>query len=156
PYALVILFIAVFGAIVLGALAGIVALAKAAFRIPQTARCTVLGQRLREEEYPDLWQYVRECAVRLGALLPHHLVVGLEPTFFATEAQVHCLDGTLTGRTLYFSLPLCRLLTTEELRAILGHELSHFQGLDTHFSQRFYPLYRGSLQALASLASTTP
>jgi Zn-dependent protease with chaperone function len=83
-------------------------------------------------------------------------VVGLNPTFFVTEAQVHCLAPWewLRGRTLYVSLPLCRILTHTELQAVISHELGHFQGSDTRFSQRFYPLYRGTEAALTALAST--
>lgn len=59
------------------------------------------------------------------------LVVGLTPTFFVTEADVHCIGGTVTGRTMYLSVPLCRILTVEELSAVIAHELGHFRGEDT-------------------------
>ena len=62
-----------------------------------------------------------------------------------------CLDGRLFGRTLYCSLPLARILTKGELRAIIGHELGHYKGLDTKFSQRFYPIYRGTASSIAAL-----
>lgn len=78
----------------------------------------------------------------------------LDPNFFVAEADVVCLNGTLTGRTLYFSLPLSRILSVAELSAVIGHELGHFKGLDTKFSERFYPIYRGTASSIASLAST--
>jgi Zn-dependent protease with chaperone function len=77
--------------------------------------------------------------------------VGLDPNFFVTEADVTCLSGKLSGRTLYCSLPLCRILSKEELTAIIGHELGHFKGQDTKFSERFYPIYRGTASSLAAL-----
>src|SRR5262249_10608236 len=64
---------------------------------------------------------------------------------------VVCLDGQLTDRTMYISLPLCRLLTEDELKVVLGHELAHYKGRDTQFSQRFYPIYRGATDALVRL-----
>ncbi|MBI2865206.1 MAG: M48 family metalloprotease [Chloroflexi bacterium] len=80
-------------------------------------------------------------------------MLGLNPNFFVTEADVTCLNGQLSGRTLYCSLPLCRILTLNELSAIIGHELAHFKGSDTKFSKSFYPIYRGTALSIASLQS---
>jgi Zn-dependent protease with chaperone function len=98
-----------------------------------------------------LWSHIDSVAEKIGALHPEHIVVGLDPNFFVTEAEVVCLDGQLSGRTLYCSLPLCRILSVEEVAAVVGHELGHFKGLDTAFSQRFYPIYRGTATSIASL-----
>ncbi|MGA2182249.1 MAG: M48 family metalloprotease [Bryobacteraceae bacterium] len=35
---------------------------------------------------------------------------------------------------MYLSEPFCHILSVRELRAIIGHELGHFQGQDTVFS----------------------
>jgi hypothetical protein len=48
-------------------------------------------------------------------------------------------------------LPLARILTQPELGAVIGHELGHFEGSDTKFSRWFYPIYRGTSQALSGL-----
>jgi Zn-dependent protease with chaperone function len=37
------------------------------------------------------------------------------------------------------------------MTAIVGHELGHFRGLDTQFSQKFYPIYRGTADAVTAL-----
>jgi Zn-dependent protease with chaperone function len=50
---------------------------------------------------------------------------------------------------------LSRILTIGEFTAVVGHELGHFRGADTRFSQRFYPVYRGTSTAIASLLDTT-
>ena len=81
------------------------------------------------------------------------MVVGLDPNFFVTEARVRCLNGTLSGRTLYCSLPLARILSRAEFDAVIGHELGHFRGQDTQFSQRFYPIYRGTADSLRALGN---
>ena len=44
-----------------------------------------------------------------------------------------------------------RILSSEELSAVIGHELGHFRGKDTKFSLRFYPIYTGTIRALAAL-----
>lgn len=140
-------------AIGLGACIGIWVMARSAFSAVEKVKVFVAGKKLSRREAPELWKCIEETANRLGALVPDNLVVGLEPNFFVTEATVTCLSGTLEGRTLYCSLPLCRILSKEELVAIIGHELGHFKGEDTKFSQRFYPVYRGTLNSLSALAS---
>jgi Zn-dependent protease with chaperone function len=76
----------------------------------------------------------------------------MEPSFFVTEAEVSSLAGELKGRTMFVSLPLSRMLTLDEWSAVIDHELIHFKGLDTRSSKSFYPLYRGTEEALMQLA----
>lgn len=138
-------------AIALGAVMGIIGMSRGAFSIVRRAESTVIGRRLTRTEAPQLWAVVTGLARRLQALEPQNIVVGLDPSFFVTEADVICLDGKLTGRTLYCSMPLSRILRQPEFDAIIGHELAHYKGDDTKFSLRFYPIYRGTSTALASL-----
>ena len=136
----------------IGALAGVAALISGASSIIKKAMATVVGKRLSDESQPVLWEFILNLAKSLGASPPQYVVAGLEPNFFVTEADVRYLDGQLSGRTMYLSLPLCRVISQEELKAILGHELGHFKGLDTKFSRDFFPIYRGTVNALAGLA----
>jgi Zn-dependent protease with chaperone function len=137
----------------LGALFGIVTLIKAQFGTLQKATTTALAKRLPKEEYPELWHFVMSLANEVKAECPKSIIAGLEPNFYVTEARVRCVDGTLSGGTMYISLPLCRILSLTEMKAVLAHELAHFRGLDTRFSKRFYPIYRGVSEALAGIAS---
>jgi len=146
--------VGVIAAIGLGALAGVLAIARGTFSLVRKAQTLVIGKALTREQAPHLWKQVEGSAHRLGALQPDNLVVGLDPNFFVTEADVTCLSGKLNGRTLYCSLPLCRILSKEELTSIIGHELGHFKGQDTKFSERFYPIYRGTASSLAALQAT--
>ncbi len=145
------LHIGIIAAIGLGALAGVWAMAGNAFRLVRKAHTYVIGMPLTREQAPELWSEIAATASRLGALEPDHLVVGLDPNFFVTEANITCLNGELHGRTLYCSLPLCRILSRRELTGIVGHELGHFKGEDTKFSERFYPIYRGTASSLVAL-----
>jgi Zn-dependent protease with chaperone function len=52
---------------------------------------------------------------------------------------------------LYCSLPLCRILSGSEVSAVIDHELGHFKGLDTNFSESFYPIYCGTASAIGAL-----
>jgi Zn-dependent protease with chaperone function len=138
-------------AIGLGAIAGVAAVARSAFGIVQKAETIAIGKAVSFEEAKALWHQAAQVAQKLGALRPDHIVIGLDPTFFVTEANVVTLSGKLTGRTLFCSLPLARILTIDEFSAIIGHELGHFRGEDTKFSERFYPIYRGTTTAIESL-----
>jgi len=134
------------------ALAGAFYIIKATFGIVSKAKTVVVGHSLTVNEYPHLWQFVSDLAKTTGAEAPHNLVVGLTPNFFVTEANVQCLDGELTGRTMYMSAPLCRILTSEQLSGVIAHELGHFRGADTKFSLKFYPIYRGAVDSLQAVA----
>lgn len=138
----------------IGAVIGIVVLIRNLFSLVCKAQTIVIGKQITHNDAPALWEQVDKTAKELGSLTPERIVVGLEPNFFVTEADVVCLDVTLSGRTLYCSLPLCRILNQEEFTAIIGHELGHYKGLDTQFSQKFFPIYRGTISSIASLQET--
>lgn len=137
--------------IALGAAAGAILIARHAFAIVGATQTLAVGTEIGRTDSPELWRVVDETASQLGALAPDHAVVGLEPNFYVTEADVVCLSGTLTGRTLYCSLPLARILSKGEFASVLGHELAHFHGEDTKFSKRFYPIYRGTTASLEAV-----
>ena len=135
----------------IGAAYGAFVLASNAFRLIKKAEISVLGKSLSRDEAPQLWTTVENLADKLGALRPQNMVVGLDPNFFVTEAETQCLGARLSGRTLYCSLPLCRIMNKDEFCSVIGHELGHFKGLDTKYSERFYPIYRGTASSIASL-----
>jgi Zn-dependent protease with chaperone function len=139
--------------VAIGALGGILAMVRAWRSVAREATESVVGKVVPEEDAPGLWNVVRDVCRTAGAQPPDNLVLGLEPNFFVTEAPVRCVDDRLAGRTLFMSLPLCRILRLDEVRAVLGHELTHFVGLDTRFSREFFPAYRGTAVALRGLAS---
>jgi Zn-dependent protease with chaperone function/uncharacterized tellurite resistance protein B-like protein len=96
-------------------------------------------------EYPRLGLVVRDIAKKLKAKMPDNVVIGLQPTFFATSAPVFTPygKGPLKGQTLHLSLPLMSHFTEGELKAVIGHELGHFTGGDTSYTIRFAPVYMG-------------
>jgi Zn-dependent protease with chaperone function len=134
-----------------GALSGALAIAKHTFGVVQSATAEVVGHAIGRTDAPELWARVEDTARRLGSLAPENIVLGLDPSFFVTETDVKCLDVSLKGRTLYCSAPLLRILTVDEFLSVVGHELAHFKGLDTKFSQHFFPIYRGTVNSLVAL-----
>ena len=115
-----------------------------------------LGRTVSEAESPALWDYVRGLATRLGALPPDHIVVGLTEGFYVTSHDVLLQPSAqvLQGRTLYLPLPYLATLDRDETSAIIGHELGHFAGADTEYSQRFVPIYDGVSRSLHVVAGS--
>jgi Zn-dependent protease with chaperone function len=137
----------------LGAVLGVVAMVKGLFTLVRRGEVRVFGVRVLPEDAPRLWDRINGTANQIGALRPENIVVGLDPNFFVTELDVKCESGPLSGRTLFCSLPLARILDTEEFVSVIGHELGHFKGADTRFSEKFYPIYSGTASALESVTS---
>lgn len=119
------------------------------------ASTTVLGLKLEESEHPTIWKLVRELAAKAEANIPDHIIVGFTPNFFVTEATVICASGTFEGATMYLSLPLCRILNTQELAAVILHELAHFKGDDARFTIDFYPIYRGISASIVGVSNAS-
>ena len=143
-------FLAIVG-IGLGALFGVLAIARNSFSLVRHAQTLIIGETISHDKASSLWNEVDRIAKSLGALRPENIVVGLDPSFFVTEANIAYLGGTLAGRTMYCSLPLMRILSKDEFKAIVGHELGHFKGLDAEFSRKFFPIYRGTADSIVSL-----
>ena len=126
-------------------------LIKPAFQMTQRARSFVIGKTLTDTEYPSMWAFVRDAASRLNSLIPDNIIVGLGTQFYVTEVDATCMRDKLKGRTLFLSLPLMHQLSKAELLAIVGHELGHFRGSDTVYTQKFYPIYKSAYEGLESL-----
>jgi len=140
-------------AIALGVFLGAVAILRAIFRMQRRATTFVVGRLVSRESEPAVYGLVDDIATQLRTQTPDNVVVGLDPNFFVTEANVVGTDGLHQGRTLFLSLPVARIFSPSELRAVLGHELGHFRGEDTVWSERFYPVYRGVTEAILGLVS---
>lgn len=143
----------VIGFVALGGLIAALQLAASAFQFVKAVSFPVIGKLVTRESEPGLFKALDETAERVSARVPDNVVMGLDPTFFATSADVRLIGHPeqLKGETLYLSAPLARILTEEELRSVIGHELGHFSGQDTAYSLRFAPVYAGlgsSLQAV--------
>lgn len=143
------------GAIGLGALVGGFSLISSAFKLAKKQSHSVLGKKLDSNKHPKLFALISEISEKLGARNPEHVIVGLEPNFYVTSADVNLIgdNSTLKGETLYLSLPLARILRLEEIQGIIGHELGHFRGDDTFYSLKFAPVYSGLSHAVQAMGS---
>jgi Zn-dependent protease with chaperone function len=112
-----------------------------------------VGKPLEKDRHGALWGEIEGVAQQVGTAVPDHVTAGLRPEFFVTEEEIQSLDGKLTGRTMYLSLPFLRILSSEEVRGIIGHELAHFKGLDTRFSRKFNPFYRRAIDSYHAMVA---
>jgi Zn-dependent protease with chaperone function len=141
------------GFILFGAVAYSFWMVESGFSLAKIFESRVIGKILDIDNNNDLFEFINKIAASIGASAPKNVIVGLEPTFYVTAANIVTLgDGKVCrDETMYLSLPLMRLLSKEELAAIIGHELAHFKGEDTKYSLRFAPIYSGIIGAINSL-----
>ncbi|RYX97321.1 MAG: peptidase M48 [Comamonadaceae bacterium] len=97
------------------------------------------GELLAEADAPRLWARIRQLAGRVNTAPPDQVIAGIDNNFFVTEAPCTVAGQQLTGRTLFVSIPLLRVLDTAEADAVLAHELAHLGGGDTRSSAALGP-----------------
>ena len=144
-------------AVAVGALVGCWTLLRAAIGVMKQEPTQLRAIQLQKADHPGVFAFVEGIASQLKAEMPDHIVVGLEPNFFVTAADVKLLgDGkVLQGRTLFMSLGLLRIFTRSEMAAVIGHELGHFRGGDVTYSMKFAPMYARLGQAIAKLGDSS-
>jgi Zn-dependent protease with chaperone function len=137
-----------------GAVAGV--LLGAGLTLSRRLSMLVIGHLVPVDSTSALAQMVNRLADQIEARRPTSIVLGLEPAFYATSAEVvvHPERRVCRGHTLHLSLPLMRMLNNPELAAVIGHELGHFRGRDTRYAQQFHPVYTVTSRALETIDAT--
>ncbi|MEW4452377.1 M48 family metallopeptidase [Bremerella sp. JC817] len=126
-------------------LAGVGAAAAAMFKRVDL-RHEASGVLIEREHAPLFWDDLDRLCFKAGTSPPDYVIAGIEDGFWVTECPVvlpidDVMRRTLRGRILYVSLPLLKQLPDQEADAILLHEMAHFSGNDTIYSQRIAPLF---------------
>ena len=116
---------------------------------------SALALPVTRQDQPRLWRFVDDLATAIGGRSPANILIGLDPSFYITGSKVRLTGSreTVNGETMYLSAAAMRLLSQEELAAIVAHELAHFQAADTRYSRSFLPIYRGLEGAIDRLTA---
>src|SRR5215475_778008 len=147
--------IGLLAAVGLGAIVAALGLLRSIFGLGRRLELTITGKKLDLSDSDGLIGSIGSIATKMGARPPDHIVVGLDPAFFVTSANIIVVGEPkkLTGETLYLSAPLLRILKPDELTAVVAHELGHFVGRDTLYSRRFAPIYAQITHSLDRLSN---
>ena len=107
---------------------------------------SVIGVRLNKKDHKKIFDFISQICKKLNAVIPNNILVGLTTDFYAVSEKLKVFNGidrkTIKNNTIYISLPYLRILTVEELSALIGHEVGHFVGEDTMYAIKFAPIYR--------------
>lgn len=138
-------------AVALAALLAALSMIQVALALARKASAPIVARILDPASQPRLAAAVAQVAAALGSDVPDRFVAGLGPGLFVTQAEVVTLDGPARGRSMYLSLALARILSVDELRGLLAHELAHFSGNDRALAVRFYPVFAGAARGIRAL-----
>lgn len=104
------------------------------------------GEEITREMAPALWHDLERLSDSMETAPPDHVIAGIDDNFFVTQTPVQVAGHedqeprTIKGRTLFVSLSLLKKLPHQEADAVLLHELAHFSGNDTTYTQKIAPL----------------
>ncbi|MCX5703564.1 MAG: M48 family metalloprotease, partial [Candidatus Omnitrophica bacterium] len=91
---------------------------------PKIVEWTMRVRYIKREEYPKLYQMVEELAIRAKIPMPRIGIAAIAlPNAFAFGRSIR--DGRVC-----VTEGILKLLNEDELRAVLGHELSHLKNRD--------------------------
>ena len=119
----------------LGLLTGVVAVAvlRAAFVVERRGDGAPDGVLVSRQDEPELWALVDEVSADLDVPAPDDLRLVEDANAFVHQDTR--LLGLVGGRRhMGIGLPLLHVLTVDQLRGVVGHELGHYAGGDTRVS----------------------
>ncbi|MCH9655415.1 MAG: M48 family metallopeptidase, partial [Planctomycetes bacterium] len=100
----------------------------------------VEGTVIEQDSSPELWQELSDICEKVSTELPDQVIAGIDDNFFVTEQSLTVGENKYSGRSLFVSLSLLKQLNGTEADAVLAHEMAHFSGNDTIYSQKISPL----------------
>lgn len=102
------------------------------------------GVRLAREQHPRIFLLVEHVGQEVGAPMPDEIRVNHYPETFTVELRRFGISPQ-RRHVLMLSLPQLEVLSVDELKVILGHELAHFGRGDTRLTV-FFSRLLGSLE----------
>lgn len=129
-----------------GSFVAVVLMLREVGRISQPAGPRADSWLIREAQAPQLWALVRDLADRVGTAAPAELRLTGDVNAVVTD------DSWLLGlghgrRRLYLGAPLLVGLRSDELAAVVAHELGHYARRHARFTE---PVHRGAIALAAA------
>jgi len=118
--------------------------------IPRRDKFQVPGPAVTEEQQPQLLAELKTIAQRAGQEMPHE--VYFIPDINAWVAQRGGVMGVGSRRVMGLGLPLMRLLTVSQFRAVVAHEFGHYYSGDTALGPWIYQTRASIFRTVAQLA----
>ncbi|HEX8631495.1 MAG TPA: M48 family metallopeptidase [Catenuloplanes sp.] len=110
------------------------------------------GLVLSPQDAPELWRLVQGLAAEVGTRTPDE--IRLVPDVNAAVSEDARLLGLLGGRRrLYLGMPLVQVLSVDQLRSVVAHELGHYSGRHTRLGA---VAYRGRLAIGGTISRIGP
>ncbi len=78
-------------------------------------------------------------------------VLHADSSFVVADTKYKLTSSSVKGRILSISLPMMSILTVNELRSIISHEIAHYSGWDVDLSKRVLPVYSGITSTLSQI-----
>lgn len=117
--------------------------------LPRSDRFVPPGPEITAEQHPLLFVELRRIATATGQPMPAH--VYLAPDVNAFVAQRGGWMGIGSRRVMGIGLPLMRVLSADELCAVLAHEMGHFYGGDTRLGPWIYKTRAALIRTVVNL-----
>lgn len=94
------------------------------------------GPELKASDYPELFRGIESLAQKCGHPVPRHVYLLHDANAWVTQRGG--IMGFWSKPVMAIGMPLFKLLTTEQLFAVIAHEFGHFVGGDTKLGPWIY------------------
>lgn len=118
--------------------------------LPRIDRFEPPGPRLTSDKCPRLFAELNQVARAVGQEMPAEVYLAHDVN--AWVAQRGGVMGFASRRVMGIGLPLARVLTVSQLRAVLAHEFGHYYGGDTKLGPWVYKTRGAIMRTVQALA----
>jgi Zn-dependent protease with chaperone function len=119
--------------------------------VPRRDRFQPVGKSIRAADQGRLFSEIENIAVSLKERLPSEVYLTLDVN--AAVADRGGVMGVGSRRVMLLGLPLIRVLTVSQLRAVLAHEFGHYYTGDTRLLPWVYRTRGAMIRAIQNLGS---
>jgi Zn-dependent protease with chaperone function len=108
---------------------------------------------LDRSDAPGLHDVIIDLAADVGVDPPTAVVIGPTMDWWTGTSEVELLEGRVRGTLIHVSLPMLALLSVDQVRGILAHELAHRRAGDLDAGQRLARAHGRMEAAISALRS---